>query len=234
MTHSVLEGIYHAGPELLINGQTLDQLAQRAGQTPFYAYDRAQIIQRVQLLRTALPRQVELHYAIKANPMPAVVQLLAQLVDGLDVASAGELRIALDSGMAPAEISFAGPAKSSHELAAAIATGALINVESAAELARIRESARAQRRRARIALRVNPDFELKSSGMKMGGGARPFGIDAEAVPGLFDTLRDDELDLCGLHIFSGRTCEKRRSSKRKRSRSPSLSGSLTTGVALSS
>ena len=74
---------------LQIGGMSLLELAQRVGRTPFYAYDRAAITQRVELLRRHLPKAIQLHYAIKANPMPAVVQHLAALVDGLDVASAG-------------------------------------------------------------------------------------------------------------------------------------------------
>lgn len=203
MTHAALERLEESS-EVLINGQTLAQLTARAGQTPFYAYDRQAIVARVTNLRAALPARIQLHYAIKANPMPAVVQLMAGLVDGLDVASAGELRVALDTPVNPAEVSFAGPAKGTHELAAAIACGVLINVESEGELERIRGLASQTGRRPRIALRVNPDFELKSSGMKMGGGAKPFGIDAERVPALLDSLRQDAtVTLCGLHIFSG-------------------------------
>lgn len=200
--HAALERLA-TGPELLINGHTLAQLTLRAGQTPFYAYDRSLICERVSQLRAALPANVEIHYAIKANPMPAMVQLLAGLVDGLDVASLGELQRALDSDVPAAEISFAGPAKTDRELEAAIASGVLINVESAGELNRIRALAHVQQRQARIALRVNPDFELKSSGMKMSGGSKPFGIDAESVPAILDSLRDGALDLRGLHIFSG-------------------------------
>src|SRR3990167_1631409 len=83
---------------LQVGGIPLTELAQRIGRTPFYAYDRTLITQRVELLRKHLPAGVHLHYAIKANPMPDVVRHLAGLVDGLDVASAGELRIALASG----------------------------------------------------------------------------------------------------------------------------------------
>lgn len=201
--HAALERLAGTGPDLLINGCTLAQLTLRAGQTPFYAYDRSLISQRVDQLRAALPARVEIHYAIKANPMPAVVQWLAGLVDGLDVASLGELQRALDSGVPAAEISFAGPAKTDRELAAAIASGVLINVESIGELNRIRALAQIQERQAQIALRVNPDFELKSSGMKMGGGAKPFGIDAEQIPGILDALRSGAVQLRGLHIFSG-------------------------------
>ena len=82
--------------ELLVGGQPLSRLAARIGQTPFYAYDRAVLARRVAELRAALPAEVELHYAMKANPMPALVGQMARLVDGIDVASAGELQVALD------------------------------------------------------------------------------------------------------------------------------------------
>src|SRR5262245_23372299 len=106
---------------LQVGGVPLTTLAQRVGRTPFYAYDRNLMTQRVEELRRHLPAGVHLHYAIKANPMPAVVQHLARLVDGLDVASAGELQVALASGMNPAEISFAGPGKTDADLEAAVA-----------------------------------------------------------------------------------------------------------------
>ena len=96
---------------LQIGGMSLKRLVQRVGRTPFYAYDRQRITDRVALLRQHLPAEVHLHYAMKANPMPAVVQHMASLVDGIDVASGGEMRIALDTPMPPCQISFAGPGK---------------------------------------------------------------------------------------------------------------------------
>src|SRR5689334_17760878 len=86
---------------LQIGGIALTRLAQRVGTTPFYAYDRQKITERIALLRQHLPPEVLLHYAIKANPMPAVVQHLAGLVDGMDVASVGEMKIALDTILPP-------------------------------------------------------------------------------------------------------------------------------------
>src|SRR5574344_1904073 len=84
--------------ELVVGGLTLSLLAERVGRTPFYASDRGVMRARVADLRSALPREVKLHYAMKANPMPAVVGFMAGLVDGVDVASAGELRVALNAG----------------------------------------------------------------------------------------------------------------------------------------
>lgn len=188
---------------LQIGGIPLTQLAARVGQTPFYAYDRGLLDRRVALLRGALPPAIALHYAVKANPMPAVVQHMAGRVDGLDVASLGELKVALDAGMDPAEISFAGPGKRPPELAAAIAAAITINLESARELETVARLGQAQGRRPRVAVRVNPDFELKASGMKMGGGPKPFGVDAEQAPALLRRIGELGLDFQGFHIFTG-------------------------------
>lgn len=191
------------GNELLIGGIPASRLAARVGQTPFYAYDRSVLGRRVQELRTALPQKLSLHYAMKANPMPALVGHMASLVDGLDVASGRELRVALDSGMNPQHISFAGPGKSEVELTQAVAAGVLLNVESfreARELARIGERSGWT---PRVAVRVNPDFELKSSGMKMGGGPKQFGVDAEQVPALLAEIGQLGLGFEGFHLYAG-------------------------------
>jgi diaminopimelate decarboxylase len=181
----------------------LVDLAKRVGRTPFYAYDRNLLTQRVDLLRRHLPREVHLHYAMKANPMPAVVEHLARLVDGLDVASGGELRIALAAGAQRSTISFAGPGKTDTELAEAIGAGIVVNLESEREMERIAALGRERKARPRVAVRVNPDFELKSSGMKMGGGPKQFGVDAERVPEMLARIGQLQLDFQGFHIFSG-------------------------------
>ncbi|MDR2788962.1 MAG: pyridoxal-dependent decarboxylase, exosortase A system-associated [Candidatus Accumulibacter sp.] len=189
--------------ELRIGGIPLTRLAARVGQTPFYAYDRGLLTQRVESLRAALPKTLKIHYAMKANPMPALVGHMAALVDGLDVASGGELKIALDGGAKPRDVSFAGPGKSGVDLRRAVAAGILINVESfreVAELSGIREETACA---ARVAVRVNPDFELRNSGMKMSGGPKPFGVDAERVPELLAAIGRAGLEFEGFHLFAG-------------------------------
>jgi diaminopimelate decarboxylase len=188
---------------LVVGGIPLTRLAERVGRTPFYAYDRRLIADRVALLRRHVPAAIRLHYAMKANPMPAVVAHVGALVDGIDVASAGELRVALDAGIDPLEISFAGPGKRDEELRAAIGAGILVNVESPREIAALARLSRAMSIPARVAIRVNPDFELKSSGMKMSGGPKPFGIDAETVPDALDEIARAGLAFEGFHIFGG-------------------------------
>jgi diaminopimelate decarboxylase len=189
--------------ELTIDGRLLSEIASQVGRTPFYAYSRSHLSERVALLRKVLPQGVHLHYAMKANPMPAVVRHLASLVDGIDVASAREMQVALDVGVSPAIISFAGPGKSHEELSRAVAAGIILNVESERELERLGDIARATGKRPRVAIRVNPDFELKTSGMKMSGGPKQFGIDAERVPDVLRSLAGMPLEFVGFHIFSG-------------------------------
>lgn len=189
--------------ELQVGGLPLSLLAERVGQTPFYAYDRSLIAGRIAVVRQWLPAGVGLHYAVKANPMPALVGFLRPLVDGMDVASAGELKLALDAGADPLSIGFAGPGKRAGELRQAVASGVLLHVESTRELQVLAETAQALGRPARVALRVNPDFELRGAGMRMGGGAKPFGMDAEQVPAVLRGMVNDGLVFEGFHLYAG-------------------------------
>lgn len=189
--------------ELSVGGMPISRLAARVGQTPFFANDRGLLRSRVAQLRAALPGSVKLHYAMKANPMPALVGFMAGLVDGIDVASAGELKVALDGGADPQEISFAGPGKREIELRQAVAAGVLVNVESFREVALLESISDALGVAARVAVRVNPDFELKGSGMKMGGGPKQFGIDVEEVPRLLREIGARQLGFEGFHLFAG-------------------------------
>ena len=201
--HADLQGFGVEGHCLTIGGIPVDRLAARAGQTPFFAYDRQLMTDRVARLRSALPDDIHLHYAMKANPMPAVVQHMSRLVDGLDVASGGELLVALDTGVAPETISFAGPGKTRAELTQAVGAGIVINMESPHEMEVIAQIAADIGVRPKVAIRVNPDFELKNSGMKMAGGPKQFGVDAEQVPDMLGRLKVLDLDFYGFHIFSG-------------------------------
>ena len=191
------------GGELVVGNERLSLLAARVGHTPFYAYDRALLRARVAALRGVLPPGVQLHYAMKANPLPALVGFMARLVDGIDVASAGELKVALDAGANPAEVSFAGPGKRDAELRQAVASRVLVNIESFREVAALDAISNALGLPARVAVRVNPDFELKGSGMKMGGGPKQFGVDVEQVPALLAHIGHAGLAFEGFHLFAG-------------------------------
>lgn len=201
--HNIAQPFPVEGAELVIGGIPITRLAERVGQTPFYAYDRSLLNARVAHLRKHLPAELRLHYAIKANPMPAVVQHMASLVDGFDLASMGEMHVALDTPLPAHKISIAGPGKSIKELSCAIAAGVTINMESEHEMHAIARLAQTLGTRPTVAIRVNPDFELKSSGMKMGGGPKQFGVDAERVPAMLQRLKQLDLDFIGFHIYSG-------------------------------
>lgn len=202
-THAPMDQFRSKDGELIIGNIPLRRLAARVGQTPFYAYDRELLTQRVAALKASLPAGIKIHYAMKANPMPALVGHMARLVDGIDVASANELKVALDSGADPHEISFAGPGKRHEELRQAVAAGILINIESFREISELGAIRQATGWQVRVAVRVNPDFELKSSGMKMGGGPKQFGIDAEQVPQALAEIHGAGLSFEGFHLFAG-------------------------------
>lgn len=201
--HAPITGFAVDDGELVVGGQRLSRLTARVGRTPFYAYDRSLLHRRVAELRATLPRAVRLHYAMKANPFPPLVCAMAGLVDGIDVASGGELLVALDAGAAPQEISFAGPGKREAELRQALAAGVLVNIESAREVTLLQALADELGLPARVAVRVNPDFELKGSGMKMAGGPKQFGIDADRVPEVLSRIGSAGLVFEGFHIFAG-------------------------------
>lgn len=192
-----------AGQQVLtIAGHDAEHWIAEAGDTPLFVYDTAIVEARIARLRAAMPDRLKLHYAIKANPHPSMLAAVAPLIDGLDVASGGELEKALAAKDASV-VSFAGPGKRDDELELAIARGATLNVESEGEAERALAIGERTGVTPRMAIRVNPDFDLKGSGMKMGGRASPFGIDAARVPALVRRLIAAGADWRGFHIYAG-------------------------------
>ena len=189
--------------ELSIGGHKASDLAAIAGRTPAFVYSRAHLDARIAELRAALPQRIGVNYAVKANPHPQIIAHMDGLVDGFDIASSGELAMLEAAGIDMARVSFAGPGKRDEELEAAIIAGATLNCESEGEAARALSIAQRVGKPPRMAIRVNPDFELKGSGMKMGGGAKPFGLDADRVAPLIQTLIAEGAQWRGLHIFTG-------------------------------
>ena len=187
--------------ELAIGGRKASDWAEQS--TPVFVYDRALLDGRVASLRAAMPKTLAIHYAMKANPFPPLLSHMAGLVDGIDIASAGEMRLAMDASVTPDRISFAGPGKDDGELEAAISAGVTLNTESAAEIRRALAIGERLGIAPRLAIRVNPVFDIKGSGMKMGGGAKPFGIDADLVPPLAREIADSGAQWRGFHIYAG-------------------------------
>ncbi len=187
---------------LLIGGRRADDLVEEAGDTALFVYDFTLVESKIDRFRSAFP-SVDLHFAIKANSYLPLLASIRTLVDGLDVASGGELEMAINAGADPARISFAGPGKRDRELRQAIEQGVTLNCESAGEVDRALEIAASLGRRPSLAVRVNPDFEIKGSGMRMGGGAKPFGVDSGQVPSLVRRILEAGADWRGFHIFAG-------------------------------
>lgn len=189
--------------QLLVGGKTLEQIADMMDQQVFYAYDKAVVKNQIDNFHAHIPSAIKLHYAIKANPYPALVNAMKDWVEGFDVASQKEMLVALQSGMPVADISFAGPSKQVAEIRAAIVAGITLHVESELELARAIEIGESLGIKPIVAFRVNPAFELKASGMKMGGGPKQFGIDEERLFEILPALDYSKMSFRGFHIYWG-------------------------------
>lgn len=188
--------------ELVIGGATASALVSEHG-SPLFVYSKSRLDQRFIELRANMPKQLHIHYAMKANPFAPLLSHMVPLADGIDIASGGELLMALAAGANPQNVSFAGPGKRDEELLQAIRAGITINMESPTECARALLIGAGEGLKPRLAVRVNPDFDLKGSGMKMGGGAKPFGMDVDLVVPTVREILDAGAIWSGFHIFAG-------------------------------
>ena len=196
------EGFETLNGELAIGGITAGDLVREHG-SPLFLYSRNKLSTRMAELREAMPENLHIHYAMKANPFGPLLTHMVELVDGIDIASGGELLMAMAAGADPGKISFAGPGKRDEELLQAIDAGVTINLESPTECARALLIGAKAKQKPRLAIRVNPDFDLKGSGMKMGGGAKPFGMDIELVAPTVEQILASGAEWQGFHIFAG-------------------------------
>lgn len=190
----------NAQGRLLIGGWDAEALVGEAGGTPLFVYDGRRIADQVARFRATFPSEVALHYAVKANPYGPLLEEIAKLVDGFDVASVGELGRVAHLGL---PISFAGPGKRDQELETAIRAGVTINLESESEAERALAICAREGLKAKLAVRVNPPFGLKGSGQKMGGLPSQFGVDHDRVAALVRRITQAGAEWQGLHIFAG-------------------------------
>jgi diaminopimelate decarboxylase len=189
--------------QLLIGGYTLDGVADILGKQVFYAYDKSVVKAQIDLFHKHIPDPIKLHYAIKSNPYFPIINAMRPWVEGFDVASQKEMLLALQSGMPSRDISFAGPSKQLAEIRAAIVSGVTLHIESEREFERAVSIGLELNIKAIIAFRVNPAFELKASGMKMGGGPKQFGIDEERLFEILPGLDYSQFEFRGFHIYWG-------------------------------
>ena len=187
---------------LVIGGKYAEEWVGASGDTPLFVYDFGMVASRITLFRKTMPAGLDLHYAIKANPFAPLIAAIAPLVDGLDIASKGEMALAL-AVKSGARISFAGPGKRDDEIEAAISAGVTLNLESEGEASRALLAAERLGVTPRLAVRVNPEIELRGSGMRMGGRASPFGVDADRAAALAKRIIAAGAEWRGFHIFAG-------------------------------
>ena len=193
----------HDRHQLTIGGTKIEDLARSFG-TPFYAYDASIIRSRLDSLRAALPG-FDCFYSVKANPNPSLLSLLLEKNCGLEVASEGELELALLCGCPPARILFAGPGKTRRELDRAVSAGiAEIHVESLGEIETLGAIARQRQQTAHVSIRINPTVGAQGASQQMGGKAAAFGLDEEMLERAVHAVRaQPQLRLSGLHVFAG-------------------------------
>ena len=205
---TALGGAAEGDRRLRIGGVlAVDLIAQHG--SPLYAFDADCLRRRLAAVRDALGPRVAVLYALKANPSLAVAAVLRAAGAGGEVASAGEVLIARRAGIAGVDIHFAGPGKAAHDLDAAIAAGVgCLNLESPAEYETVADHARRHPdHRIGVAIRVNPRAAVASSRMRMAGGSKKFGVDADACAALVERiLSDGTVDLRGLHVYAGTQC----------------------------
>jgi diaminopimelate decarboxylase len=202
--NSALSNFFIKNGIIEINGISIVDIVNRYG-TPIYIYDLNVIKKRHDQLRSEIPDKIEIYYAVKANPNKEVIQLISRLYDGFDVSSMGEIKKVLDCGISPKILNFTGPGKTKEEISYAIEIGiGSINIESERELHLIDLFCKDMKKNIGVMIRVNPDFDLRNSGMSMGGIAKQFGIDEILVPNMIKYIENSKnIKFRGIHIYSG-------------------------------
>ncbi|MBD1390584.1 type III PLP-dependent enzyme [Neiella sp. HB171785] len=205
--HCFQQPICFSGQQLMWAGESAQDWMARSEGSACYVYDMAVARRQVEQLRSQLPDSFDIFYAVKANPNPEVLSALEAVVDGVDVASIGELERAMAAGFSADQVSFAGPAKLVDEIERTLALGGHLSVESLIEMQRVISWANHNQQQVAVGVRLNPQFQLKASGMHMGGGAQPFGIDEEQFADLVALVKASPLvSISGLHIYAGSQC----------------------------
>lgn len=182
-----------------LEGKTAQSLAQDYG-TPLYVYSASTIDAKVRQLKNAL-QGTTLYYSLKANPFKPIAALLHDLGCNIEVASLGELKIAIEAGHSPADLLFIGPGKTRQEINEAVRLGVQrFVVDSYQEL----DTLAAETSLRSIYLRVNPSFRAAGGKLTMSGGQpKQFGIDREMVPHFIAEARKLHMNVTGLHYYLG-------------------------------
>ncbi len=188
------------------DGVVLEALATRVG-TPCHVYSASAIRQRIHDLQSALHGlDAQICFAVKANPVHAILQLMAAAGIGADIVSAGELRRALDAGIDPQRIVFSGVGKTIDEIRSALDAGiARFNVESRDELETLQKVAGARGLIANVAVRINPDVDARTHAkISTGKSENKFGVSIDEARAWFtQRTHFPNLRINGLHVHIG-------------------------------
>jgi len=182
-------------------------LIQRAehGTLNCYLYEPARMQQRLHRLADVLPSQLDIFYAMKANPHSAFLQAARDGgAAGIEIASLGEAQRAVAAGFAPSQLIYTGPGKRIEELAWCVQQGVrTVHLESMVEAHRLNNICQSTGKQQDILLRVNADFDIHDAQTTFSGGSRKFGIDEELLPQVVPQLLAlDGLRLRGLHVYA--------------------------------
>ncbi len=203
MTYSPLDNFEIRDNVLCISSQRITDLIKSGINPPCYIYSKQIVDKKINLLRDTLPKSIKIHYSIKANPLPELVNHIKDQIDGLEVSSLAEMKTALATGIDSQNICLTGPGKSYEELEIAIKNKIVISAESSLELHRLDEIGSEIMRKPSVLVRINPPFTQKRAGMKMASGSSQFGIDSEEVPELIKWIESSCIDFHGFHVYSG-------------------------------
>ena len=189
----------------MLSRQVAEKLAKY--ETPFYLYDIGLLDQTLEsLMSIASKYGYKIHYAIKANYDPRLLQIIRKHGVGIDCASGNEVRCAIEAGFDPKSIVYAGVGKRDKEIRYAIEQNILaINCESIEELDLVNELAAEAGKVVNIALRVNPDIDPKTNHcIDTGQADSKFGISYEEILDSVEHIRSlKNVDVIGMHIHIG-------------------------------
>lgn len=173
--------------------------------TPFYLYHREKMCNNYMRLKGALLPGASLYYSMKANPLGKICRILTDMGAGVEVASKGELEIALKAGVSPDRIIFTSPGKTEKELRAAIDEKIkLINIDSLDEAMLINRIGEERNEKINVSIRINPAVSYSNAKIKMTGVASQFGVEEEDLDEVFGAIKElAYVNVCGFQIYMG-------------------------------
>lgn len=197
----LIERHFFSAGRFSVDGVGLDRLIAVGG-TPQYAYSARLIRTRFNHLQQNLP-DVKICYSVKANPNPAIIRLLGSCGAGAEISSAGELRAALDAGIAPNDIVWVGPAKTSADIRLAVESRIYaVVVDWPGELEWLEAAAAGLEQPVRALLRINTRETRPEAKEVMVGGPSKFGFDEETVIDEVGSLRLHNIRIAGIQVYS--------------------------------